>query len=327
MNSDEKLVKQLDKLEAIAKMVDSEYITQEEMEDIVALVIAAIEASAEDFQKKVGEMSENELAYYVKCSKAIEECKAYLEDKLAKQYNYMAKVNTKDVQDAIEQTAQRIKTIKGDKGDSPTEAELVALIKPLIPKPIKGDPGTSDTPDEVVEKVNKGKVLIKKERVEGLADIERMAKANSEFNPTMGPSFSDLKRLQDQITGIGGTSQGGKVSINFIIDGGGSAITTGVKGFVEIPYNMTITGWQVFGDQSGSIVVDVWRSTYATFPPVVGGTIAGTEKPTLSSSQVNQDLTLSTWTTALSSGDVIGYNVDSVSTVTRVTVSIIGVKN
>ena len=31
-----------------------------------------------------------------------------------------------------------IKGAKGDKGDSPTEEELLNLIQPLIPKPIKG---------------------------------------------------------------------------------------------------------------------------------------------------------------------------------------------
>lgn len=31
--------------------------------------------------------------------------------------------------------------IKGDKGDNPTNEELIALIEPLIPAPLKGDPG------------------------------------------------------------------------------------------------------------------------------------------------------------------------------------------
>ena len=52
-----------------------------------------------------------------------------------------------------------------------------------------------------------------------------------------------------------------KVSINFIIDGGGSAITTGIKGFIEIPFAMTIEGWTILGDQSGSIVVDIWKDS------------------------------------------------------------------
>jgi len=117
-----------------------------------------------------------------------------------------------------------------------------------------------------------------------------------------------------------------EVSINFIIDGGGSAITTGVKGFVEIPFSMRITGWTVLGDQSGSIVVDVWKDVFANFPPTVADTIAGSEKPTLASADSNQDLALTTWTVGVDVGDIIGFNVDSVTTVTKVTVAIRGVR-
>lgn len=118
----------------------------------------------------------------------------------------------------------------------------------------------------------------------------------------------------------------GTGSFGITIDGGGSAITTGQKGYVTIPYDMTITGWDILADQSGSIVIDVWKDTYANFPPIVGDSIAGTEKPTLSSAQKNQDTSLSTWTTSVSQGDIIGFNVDSAATVTRVTLVIYGDK-
>ena len=114
------------------------------------------------------------------------------------------------------------------------------------------------------------------------------------------------------------------VGINFIIDGGGSAITTGVKGFVEIPFAMEIEGWTILGDQSGSIVVDVNRSTFAGFPTL--SSIAGTELPTLSSAQKNQDLSLTTWTTSIAGGDILEFQVDSVATVQRVTVALRGRK-
>ncbi len=115
-----------------------------------------------------------------------------------------------------------------------------------------------------------------------------------------------------------------EVSINFIIDGGGSAITTGVKGFIEITFDMVITGWTVLGDQSGSIVVDVWKDIFANFPPVVGDSIAGSEKPTLSTADSNQDLDLTTWSPSVIAGDIIGFNVDSITTVERVTVVLRG---
>lgn len=110
------------------------------------------------------------------------------------------------------------------------------------------------------------------------------------------------------------------------IDGGGSAITTGVKGYVRVPYAMTITEWELVADQSGSIVIDVWKDTYANYPPTVADTIAGTEKPTLSSATKNQDTSLSSWTTSVAAGDYIGFNVDSATTVTRVHLAIKGTR-
>ncbi len=111
-------------------------------------------------------------------------------------------------------------------------------------------------------------------------------------------------------------------SFGITIDGSGSAITTGNKGYVTIPYSGTITGWDILADQSGSIVIDVWKDTYANFPPTVADSIAGTEKPTLSSQQKNQDNTLTSWTTSVNAGDIIAFNVDSASTVTKVNLTI-----
>lgn len=114
----------------------------------------------------------------------------------------------------------------------------------------------------------------------------------------------------------------GEGSIEFIMDGGGAVITTGVKGFIELPFAGTFTGWTIIGDQSGSIVVDVWKDTYANAPPTVADTITGTEKPTLASAQKNQDNALSSWTTTFAQGDILGFNVDSATTVQRVLVSL-----
>jgi hypothetical protein len=104
-----------------------------------------------------------------------------------------------------------------------------------------------------------------------------------------------------------------------VLDGGGAALTTGIKLDLEIPFACTVTAWRIVADQSGSIVVDVWKDTYANFPPVVGDSITGSEKPTLSSQTKNEDTNLTTWTTAISAGDWLRFNIDSVSTVTRVT--------
>lgn len=113
-----------------------------------------------------------------------------------------------------------------------------------------------------------------------------------------------------------------KSVIAFAIDGGGSAITTGAKGWTpRISYSGTITSVEVTADQSGSIVIDVWKDTYTNFPPTVADTITAAAKPTLSAAQKSQDSTLTGWTTTFSAGDYLRFNVDSAATVTYVVVS------
>lgn len=119
---------------------------------------------------------------------------------------------------------------------------------------------------------------------------------------------------------------GGKGSISFVVDGQGSVISLGKYGSVTIPYNGTITGWEVVECSStpvsGSIVIDVWKDTYANYPPTVADTITGTEKPTLSAAIKNQDLTLSTWTTSVSAGDILWINIDSVTSCKKIKLNI-----
>jgi hypothetical protein len=91
---------------------------------------------------------------------------------------------------------------------------------------------------------------------------------------------------------------------------------------VQIPFAGTITGWSLLADQPGSIVIDVWKASFANAPPSASQTIAGTEKPTLANKQKAEDLSLNTWTVAVAAADVIGFYVDSASTATRVSLTI-----
>ena len=117
-----------------------------------------------------------------------------------------------------------------------------------------------------------------------------------------------------------------KVSVNFIIDGGGSAITTGVKGYIEIPFAMEIEGVTMLADQSGSIVVDIWKDIYANYPPLDADSITASAVPTISTAIKSQDLTLTGWTVAVVAGDILGFNVDSITTIERVTMALRGKK-
>lgn len=111
-------------------------------------------------------------------------------------------------------------------------------------------------------------------------------------------------------------------SLTFLVDGGGATIVTGIKGDLLIPFACTITQVSLLADQTGSIVVDIWKDTYANYPPTVADSITASAKPTISSSNKSQDSTLTGWTTSIAAGDTLRFNVDSVTTIQRVTVSI-----
>lgn len=111
-------------------------------------------------------------------------------------------------------------------------------------------------------------------------------------------------------------------SLQFIIDGGGSAIATGLKGFVEVPFACTVTKAIALADQTGSIAVDIWKDTYANYPPTDADSITAAAPVSISSASKSQDATLTGWTTVIAAGDILGFNVDSAATVQRVTVSL-----
>jgi len=111
-------------------------------------------------------------------------------------------------------------------------------------------------------------------------------------------------------------------SVTFIIDNAGTAITTGEKGHLEIPFACTILQATMLADQSGSIVVDIWKDSYANYPPTDADSITASAPPTISAAVKSQDATLSGWTTAVSAGDILAFNVDSCSTITRIVLSL-----
>jgi cell division protein FtsL len=156
------------------------------------------------------------------------------------------------------------------------------------------------------------------------SDVSALQSQLSSLNSTVISNTNAISSLNSTVISNSGNITGLKeIAIIFVIDGGGSTITTGQKGYLDIPFACNITGWTLLADQSGSIVIDVWGDTYAHFPPTVGDTITGSEKPTLSAVQCNEDLSLTTWTTEISAGDILAFNVDSCSTITRITLTIL----
>lgn len=96
---------------------------------------------------------------------------------------------------------------------------------------------------------------------------------------------------------------------------GGSALAAGAKIYVQINYACTVSNWTVLADQSGSCVMEIKRSTYASFPTVTS-IIGGGNAPTLSSVQKNTAAPSGWTSTALVAGDTLEISLTSSSTIT-----------
>ncbi len=118
--------------------------------------------------------------------------------------------------------------------------------------------------------------------------------------------------------------------VGITIDGGGSVIGAGVKGYIQIPFPGTIVGWSIIGDQSGSISVDIDKKASSAPPsaPAIPNTttdkISASAPVALSTAQSASVASsgVSTWTTSIAQWDVIGFNVTTATTVTRVTIEL-----
>jgi hypothetical protein len=111
-------------------------------------------------------------------------------------------------------------------------------------------------------------------------------------------------------------------AVVFVIDGGSATISTGIKGDLVVPFACTIEEWTLVADQTGSIVVDVWRDSYANYPPTAGDTITSSSPPSISSSNKNSSATLTGWNTTIAAGSTLRFNVNSVTAIRRVTLTL-----
>lgn len=142
----------------------------------------------------------------------------------------------------------------------------------------------------------------------GSLSAERVLTAGS------GISFVD--------TGANGTltvSSTSTRAVGVTFDGSGSPITALSKADVRVPYAGTITAVTMLADQVGSMVIDIWKDTYAAFPPTGADSITAAAKPTITADDQSVDTTLVGWTTAITANDCLRFNVDSCATITRCT--------
>lgn len=147
-------------------------------------------------------------------------------------------------------------------------------------------------------------------------------------SPTTGQEWEDTNSgIKYTWSGNGwvelGPSNAATVSktIGITVDGSGSALSTGVQGYIVAAFNGVITGWDLVANAAGSVVVDVWKTAGPTIP-TVANKITSTTPPTLTAQQINGSNNVSLWGTSVSIGDVFAFNINSASTITKVTLTL-----
>jgi hypothetical protein len=145
--------------------------------------------------------------------------------------------------------------------------------------------------------------------------------ATNAANSATSASTSATSASTSATNAAASAASAGAAEIVFSLDNDPAVISSGIKGTVEVPFNCTIDRWTLTAIQSGSITVDIKKSTYSNFPTTTS--ITGSATPALSSAQKNQSSTLTGWTTSLSAGDILQFEVvGSVTSITQVTLSI-----
>jgi hypothetical protein len=113
-------------------------------------------------------------------------------------------------------------------------------------------------------------------------------------------------------------------TINYTIDGGGNAITTGSKGFVQVPSNFVVQEWSIAADlQTTSFIVDVRKASYANFPTTAS--VLGSDFLTLTNQQKSRNLSVS-WSN-INAGDFLEFYVTGASNASVVNISLKGIRS
>lgn len=111
-----------------------------------------------------------------------------------------------------------------------------------------------------------------------------------------------------------------KVVVSVGFDGQGSAIAVNTYVDWRAPYSATIKKVSMVSvdGTTTTTVIGVWKDTWANWPPTVADKITGTAYPTITAGTKSEDSTLTGWTTTVTAGDVIRFNVDSNSAALRI---------
>tara|TARA_Y100001935_G_scaffold230991_1_gene211731 strand:+ start:1268 stop:1942 length:675 start_codon:yes stop_codon:yes gene_type:complete len=109
-------------------------------------------------------------------------------------------------------------------------------------------------------------------------------------------------------------------TVNYVIDSGSLPMQTGDKGKLTIDVTGVIENIRVLSDQTGDIVFEIEKTTFANYPNF--STMTGGNKVQLTNTDKYFDDVLNNWTSTIVAGDILRFNVISVNNIRRILISL-----
>ena len=109
-------------------------------------------------------------------------------------------------------------------------------------------------------------------------------------------------------------------TVNYVIDSGSLPMQLGDKGKLTIDVTGVIENIRVLADQTGDIVLDIGKASFADYPAF--NSITAGQRVHLTNSNKYFDDVLNNWTTTITAGDILRFDVISVNNIRRLLISL-----
>ena len=109
-------------------------------------------------------------------------------------------------------------------------------------------------------------------------------------------------------------------TVNYVIDSGSLPMQIGDKGKLSLDVTGVIESITVLCDQTGDIVFDISKCTFADYPAF--NSITAAQRVQLTNSNKYFDDVLNNWTTTIVAGEILNFSVISVTDIRRLLISL-----
>ena len=109
-------------------------------------------------------------------------------------------------------------------------------------------------------------------------------------------------------------------TVNYVIDSGSLPMQVGDKGKLTIDVTGVIENIRVLSDQTGDIVLDIGKTSFADYPNF--NSITASQRVQLVNTNKYFDDVLNNWTTTITAGDILRFDVISVNNIRRLIISL-----